>query len=63
MSMASTKNVVTKGMIRVNQGQCKAIAAIRAIVDTKNKIQYRPVDLFFFTSMGKIFAKIGEELF
>lgn len=59
ISMASTKNVVTNGMIRVSQGQCKKMAASRAITDAKNKSQYRPVD-FFFTSIEIIFAKIGE---
>jgi hypothetical protein len=59
ISMANTKNVTTNGMIRVNQGQCKKMAASSAIVEAKNKSQYRPVD-FFFTSIEIIFAKIGE---
>jgi len=62
MSRASTKKVVTKGMISVSQGQCKAIARISAAVDTKNNNQYKPLD-FFFTSIEIIFAKIREELF
>jgi hypothetical protein len=62
MSRASTKKVVTKGIMRVSQGQCKIIARISAAVDMKNNSQYKPVD-FFFTSMEIIFAKIGEEIY
>jgi hypothetical protein len=52
ISIAFTKNVVTKGMISVSQGQCAAIANKKAAVEMKNKIQYKP-RLFFFTSIEK----------
>lgn len=62
MSSASTKNVVTKGMMSVNQGQCIATAKISAAVEMKNNSQYNPFDLCF-TSINRIFAKIGENSF
>jgi hypothetical protein len=58
MSMARTKKVVTKGMMRVNQGQCIATAITRAAVEIKNSNQYNPFD-FLRTSIRKILAKIG----
>lgn len=42
ISIASTKNVVTKGRIRVSQGQCVIMAIASAAADTKNNSQYRP---------------------
>jgi hypothetical protein len=47
MSIANTKKVVTKGMIRVSHGQCRAIAKRKAAVAIKNNIQYKPLDLLF----------------
>ena len=41
MSIASTKNVQTKGMIIVKNSQCVAIANKKAAVETKNNIQYK----------------------
>jgi hypothetical protein len=58
MSIASTKKVVTKGMISVSHGQCNMIAAASAAEEIKNNNQYNPLDLRF-TSMKNIFAKIG----
>jgi hypothetical protein len=45
MSIARTKNVVTKGKIRVSQGQWVAIAKTRAAVEIKNNNQYKPLFL------------------
>ena len=59
MSMARTKKVVTKGSNKVSQGQCVAIATIKAAVEIKNNSQYKPLR-FVFTSMEKICAKIGQ---
>ena len=56
ISIASTKNVVTKGRIRVNHGQCAMIAKARAAVEIKNNNQYKPLELLF-TSMIKILRK------
>ena len=56
ISIARTKKVVTKGMIRVSQGQWVAMATPRAIVEIKNNIQYSPLE-FLFTSMIKILRK------
>ena len=61
MSMAKTKNVVTKGNRSVSQGQWVAIATTKAAVEIKNNNQYKPF-LFFFTSMEKFCAKIGQML-
>lgn len=58
ISIASTKNVVTKGRINVSQGQCVAIARISAATEIRNNTQYKPFDLFF-TSILRILAKIG----
>jgi hypothetical protein len=46
MSIAFTKKVVTKGMMSVSQGQWVAIAIMKATVDIKNNIQYKPLDFF-----------------
>ena len=54
--MANTKKVVTKGRIRVNQGQWAMMAKAKAAVDTKNNSQYIPFELLF-TSMIKILRK------
>ena len=43
-------------MINVNQGQCVAIAMIKAAVETKNNNQYNPLD-FLFASICKILRK------
>jgi hypothetical protein len=59
MSIAFTKKVATKGMIKVSQGQCAAIAIPRAAAEMKKRIQKSPFDLRF-TSIEEIFAKIGE---
>ena len=56
MSIASTKNVVTKGRRSVSQGQCVATATTKAAVEIKNNNQYRPFR-FLFTSMEKILRK------
>lgn len=56
ISIAFTKKVVTKGIIRVSQGQCVAIAMIKAAVEIKNKIQYNPL-LFLLASIDKILRK------
>jgi hypothetical protein len=56
ISIARTKNVVTKGMIRVSHGQCVIIARASKAVERKNNIQYIPLDLRF-TSMKKDFCK------
>jgi hypothetical protein len=61
-SIASTKKVVTKGRIRVSQGQFVAMASKRAAVETKKRIQYKPF-LFFFTSMVRILRKNREAEF
>jgi hypothetical protein len=61
ISIASTKKVVTKGKIRVSQGQWVAIASIRAAVEIKNNNQYKP-RRFLFTSMKKFCAKIGQKV-
>ncbi len=45
MSIASTKNVVTKGRIRVSQGQCVKMANASAAVEIRNNNQYKPVFL------------------
>ena len=60
ISIASTKNVVTKGIRRVSQGQCVAIATSSAAVDKKNRIQYKPLDLLFI-SMSSILRKNRQE--
>ena len=39
ISIARTKKVVTKGMIRVSQGQLVKIATSNATVEIKNRIQ------------------------
>jgi hypothetical protein len=39
ISIARTKKVVTKGRIRVNQGQCDMIANARAAHETRNNNQ------------------------
>jgi hypothetical protein len=61
ISIANTKNVVTKGRIRVNHGQCVAIARARAATEIKNKIQYKPLELLL-TSMIKILRKNKVEI-
>jgi hypothetical protein len=54
ISIAFTKKVVTNGMIRVSQGQCRAMAIRKAAVEIKNRSQYMPLDFF---SMRKILAQ------
>jgi hypothetical protein len=44
MSSAFTKNVQTKGRIRVKYSKCEAIAKINAAVDAKNRIQYKNLE-------------------
>ena len=56
MSNAFTKKVATKGIIRVNQGQCVAIAIIKAAAETKNNNQYKPLE-FLFTSIIEIILR------
>lgn len=51
MSMASTKNVVMKGRMRVSQGQCATMATTSAATETKNNNQYNPL-FFLRTSIG-----------
>lgn len=51
MSMAFTKNSVTKGMISVSQGQLVKMAKSSAAVEIKNNSQYVPFD-FFCASMS-----------
>jgi hypothetical protein len=50
MSIASTKEVPTNGIIRVNHSQCVKMANNKAALDIKNINQYNPLD-FFLTSM------------
>jgi len=45
MSIAFTKKVVTKGRIKVSQGQCVKHANTNHAVNTRNKIHIKP--LFF----------------
>ena len=60
-SMASTKEVATKGMMSVSQGQCAQMANMSAAVETKNISQYNPLR-FLLTSMDfKFVAKVGEK--
>ena len=56
ISIAFTKKVQTKGRIRVRYSNLKAIAAIKAAVEMKNRSQYSPV-YFFVCSMHKKFAR------
>ena len=49
-SIASTKDVVTNGIISVSQGQCDQMAAIKAMVEIKKMSQYK-LRGFFLTSM------------
>jgi hypothetical protein len=42
--MAFTKNVHTKGRIRVRYSQCVAIAKTNAAVEAKNRIQYKNLE-------------------
>jgi hypothetical protein len=44
MSSAFTKNVQTKGRIKVRYSKCAAIAKIKAAVDAKNRIQYKNLE-------------------
>jgi len=44
MSNAFTKNVHTKGRIRVRYSKWVAIAKRNAAVDAKNRIQYKNLD-------------------
>lgn len=60
MSIASTKEVSTNGIISVSQGQCDQMANSRAAVEIKKMIQYKPVD-FFLTSMLRNFFKNKAE--
>jgi len=50
ISIASTKEVATNGIISVSQGQCDQIARIKAKVDAKKISQYK-LRGFFLTSM------------
>ncbi len=61
ISIARTKNVVTKGRSKVSQGQCKKIATNKARVDKKNSNQYKRVD-FLFTSISKLLPKIRHSI-
>jgi hypothetical protein len=51
ISMAKTKNVVTKGRSNVSQGQWDAMANTRAAVEIKKRSQYNPL-FFLRTSIG-----------
>lgn len=55
-SIASTKEVATKGMISVSQGQCAQMAKISAAVETKKISQYNPLR-FLLTSMDSNLCK------
>jgi hypothetical protein len=44
ISIAFTKNVHTKGSIRVRYSQWEAIAKTNAAVDAKNRIQYKNLE-------------------
>jgi hypothetical protein len=50
MSMASTKEVPTNGIISVSHGQCDQMANKKAAVEIKKISQYKPRGLCF-TSM------------
>ena len=50
ISIAFTKKVQTKGRIRVKYSNLRAIAAIKAAVERRNRSQYIPV-YFFDCSM------------
>jgi len=51
--------VVTKGIIKVSQGQCVTMANKKRAVEIENNNQYKPLD-FLCTSMSVILnAKIG----
>lgn len=56
ISNANTKKVVIKGRIKVSHGQCVNMAKQRAMVDTKNNNQYKPLFLFL-SSMRMNFGK------
>ena len=56
ISIAITKKVVTKGIIKVNHSQWVIIAKANAAVEIKNNSQYSPLD-FLFTSILKSFRK------
>jgi hypothetical protein len=60
MSSALTKNVQTKGRIRVRYSKCLATATPKRAVKSKNNIQYIPV-LFFCCSMAKKFVQTYEK--
>lgn len=60
ISSASTKEVVTNGIISVSQGQCAQMANNNAAVEIKKISQYSPVD-FFLTSMPQDFCKHKTE--
>lgn len=55
-SIASTKEVVTNGIMSVSHGQCDQIAKINAAVETKKISQYKPRG-FCFTSMCRKFLQ------
>lgn len=62
ISIASTKNVVTKGNSKVSQGQWVAIATTSAAVEIKNNSQYNPLDLLRTSILVEFCAKIGQWL-
>jgi len=57
ISIASTKEVKTKGSIRVSHGQWHAMAVIKPIVERKNIIQYIPLDFFLASIIIFIWRK------
>jgi hypothetical protein len=58
ISIAFTKEVQTKGMIRVRYSNFKTIAAIKAAVERKNRSQYNPVYFFVCSMYKKFVAKL-----
>ena len=61
MSMAFTKDVATKGRIRVRYSKWEYQAKIKAAVETKNRSQYAAV--FFFCAMrSRIYANLSENV-
>ncbi len=59
ISAAKTKKVVTKGIIKVSQGQCNTMANANAAEAAKNNNQYNPFD-FLFTSILFFYKNRGE---
>lgn len=55
ISIANTKKVNTNGITSVSQGQLVAMVNSNRAVETKNRIQYKP--LFLFCIAGKFWQK------